>query len=67
MASESPAAHAARVKVQHPGWQIWRGETTGEWWASPPAGCPDQELISAPDVPALEAKIIDAESRRSLS
>lgn len=64
MSSESPAAHAARIKVQFPLWQLWQGKTTGEWWAAPPPGHPRQELLSAPDLAALEAKIVQAEAGR---
>ena len=63
MASETPAGHLARLKVTFPLWQFWRGDSTGEFWAAPPAGHPQQALISAPDLPALEAAVIEAEGR----
>ncbi|HEY3955597.1 MAG TPA: hypothetical protein VGM53_19685 [Streptosporangiaceae bacterium] len=64
MTSETPAAHLARLKVAYPVWTLWKGEATGEYWAQPPKGHPHRELIHAADVPALEAAIGEAESRR---
>jgi hypothetical protein len=61
--TETPAAHLARLKVQHPAWTIWRawGEET-EYRAMPPRDT-DQVLLTAPTVPELEVAIQAAERR----
>ena len=61
MANETPGTHLARLRVQHPGWRFWRGDSTGEFWAAPPAGFLDQRLVSAPDPVTLEARVVQAE------
>jgi hypothetical protein len=63
---ETPAAHLTRLRITFPGWSLWRGRQTGEFWAAPPSPHPHHGLIHAPDLAALEAKIIQAErgSRR---
>lgn len=62
MSGETPAGHLARLKAQYQGWTIWKGDQTGDWWASPPPGHPHQSLISAADLDALEVKLTQAES-----
>ena len=64
MSSETPATHLARIKVTYPHWQFWQGNQTRDYWAAPPPGHPQQELLNAPDLPALEAKIVQAEAGR---
>jgi hypothetical protein len=64
MSSESPAAHLARLKVEFQSWRFWRGEHTHEFWAQPPPDSPHRELVSAPSVPELEAKVREFESWR---
>lgn len=63
MSSETPAEHLARIKIMFPTWQIWRGKTTGEFWACPPSGPSDQTLITRATLPELETAIADAEAR----
>ena len=63
-ASETPAAHLARLKVTFPSWRFWRGEHTNEFWAAPPVDSPHKELVSAPTVPELEAKVREIEAWR---
>ena len=51
------SADLAGLRIVYPGWRIWRGETTGEFWAAPPAGHPHRALVNAPDIDALAAKL----------
>lgn len=60
--SETPAGHLARLKIAYPLWSIWRGNSTNEYLAAPPPGV-RQTLVIEADLPALEAKIIEIESR----
>lgn len=57
----------AGVRARFPAWVIWRGRTTGHYWGSPPAGFPDQTLISARDPAELAERIAQAEGRTPLS
>ena len=53
-----------RVRRQYPRWRIWRGETTGDYWALPPRDHPTQrELIAAGDLDELAWRIAQAEGR----
>lgn len=63
-ASETPAAHLARMKTEFPSWTWWRGTSTNEFWAAPPKDYPHQELLSAATVGELEVMVRDAESWR---
>ena len=51
------SAGLAGLRKVYPGWRIWRGETTGEFWAAPPAGHPHRALVNAPDLSGLAAKL----------
>jgi len=51
------SAGLAGLRIVYPGWRIWRGETTGEYWAAPPAGHPYRALVNAPDIAGLAAKL----------
>jgi hypothetical protein len=57
----------AALRAKFPSWSFWQGAATREFWAAPPPGFPDQELICAPDVAALEALVISAEARKPLA
>jgi hypothetical protein len=53
-----------RLRRQYPRWRIWRGGTTGDYWAMPPRGHPTaRELISASDVGELARRLARAEER----
>ena len=42
------------LRRQYPRWRIWRGHTTGQYWALPPPDHPTQrELIGASDLDDL--------------
>jgi len=51
------SAGLAGLRRVYPGWRIWRGETTGEFWAAPPAGHPHRALVNAPDIDGLAARL----------
>ena len=51
------SAGLAGLRTLYPGWRIWRGETTGEFWAAPPAGHPHRALVNAPDIDDLAARL----------
>lgn len=64
MSGETPAAHLARIKVTFAQWSIWHGTATGQWHAAPPEWHRHRELVSAPDLGALETAIIEADTRQ---
>ena len=51
-----------RLRRQYPRWRIWRGHTTGRYWALPP---PDhltqRELIGASDLDDLARRLAQAD------
>jgi hypothetical protein len=53
-----------RLRRQYPRWRIWRGLTTGGYWALPP---PDhltqRELIGSSDLDELARRLARAERR----
>jgi hypothetical protein len=51
-----------RLRRQYPRWRIWRGHTTGGYWALPPPDHPAQcTLIGASDLPELAWRLAHAE------
>ncbi len=53
-----------RLRRQYPRWRIWRGHTTGQYWALPPPDHPTQrELIGASDLDDLAQRLAQAEGR----
>jgi hypothetical protein len=56
-----------RLKRQYPRWRIWRGHTTGHYWALPPRDHPTQrDLIGAGDLDELAQRLSQAEQRYDL-
>jgi hypothetical protein len=54
-------AELARLKRQYPRWRIWRGQTTGDYWAMPPRDHPTERgLISADDIGELAYRLAEA-------
>ena len=52
-----------RLRRQYPQWRIWRGRTTGDYWAMPPRSHPAvRELISADGIGELARRLAQAES-----
>ena len=52
------------LRRQYPGWMIWRGSLTGDYWAMPPRGHPTRrELISARDLDHLAWTLAEAEEQ----
>jgi hypothetical protein len=53
-----------RLRRQYPRWRIWRGHTTGDYWALPPPGHPtERTLIGASDLHELARRLAQAEGR----
>jgi hypothetical protein len=53
-----------RLRRLYPRWRIWRGHTTGSYWALPPRDHPTQrDLIGAGDVDELSWRLAQAEQR----
>ena len=53
-----------RLRRQYPRWRIWRGHTTGSYWALPPRDHPTQRgLIGASDLDELARLLAQAEQR----
>jgi hypothetical protein len=53
-----------RLRHQYPRWRIWRGHTTGGYWALPPPDHPTQRtLIGASDLHELARRLAQAEGR----
>jgi hypothetical protein len=48
---------------RHPGFVLWHGQATGSFWAQPPKSHPDQVLLWADSLAALEVMIAAAEGR----
>jgi hypothetical protein len=57
-----PDAQLDDLTRRYPGWRMWRGRATGDFWALPPPGLPQQGLISAADADTLEARIAEITS-----
>ena len=54
-----------RLRRQYPRWRIWRGHTTGGYWALPPRDHPTmRELIGASSLDELARRIAQTEQRR---
>jgi len=50
-----------RLRRQYPRWRIWRGRTTGGYWALPPPGHPAQQaLIGASTLGELARRLAQA-------
>ena len=57
-------AELDRLRRQYPQWRIWRGRTTGDYWAMPPPGHPAaRELISSSDLSELARRLAESEGR----
>jgi hypothetical protein len=57
-------AELGRLRRQYPGWRIWRGRATGDYWAMPPRGHPTaRELINASDIGEFARRLARAEER----
>jgi hypothetical protein len=51
-------AELERLQRQYPQWRIWRGRTTGHYWAMPPRGHPTiHGLINAADIGDLADRL----------
>ena len=60
----SQEAELDRLRRQYPRWRIWRGRTTGDYWAMPPPGHPTvRELISSSDLTELARRLAQSEER----
>ena len=56
-----------RLRRQYPRWRIWRGHTTGGYWALPPRDHPTlRELVSASDLDELARRLAQAGGRYDL-
>jgi hypothetical protein len=56
-----------RLRRQYPRWRIWRGRTTGGYWALPPRDHPThRELIGASDLNELARRLAQTEARHDL-
>jgi hypothetical protein len=59
-------AELEQLRRQYPRWRIWRGRTTGDYWAMPPRDHPAaSELIDAGDIGELARRLTEAEERHS--
>jgi hypothetical protein len=59
-------AQLEQLRRQYPRWRIWRGRTTGSYWAMPPRDHPAaRELIDAVDIGDLARRVAEAEERHS--
>src|SRR5260370_21524964 len=63
MMASGADADLAGLRIVYPAWRIWRGETTGEYWAAPPAGHRHPALVNAPDPARLAAQLGDLSIR----
>jgi hypothetical protein len=53
-----------RLRRRYPRWRIWRGRTTGGYWALPPRDHPAlRVLLSASDLDELAQRLAQAEER----
>jgi hypothetical protein len=55
-----------QLQRQYPQWLIWRGRSTGEYWAMPPRHLTQRELISARDLDELAWRLAQAEEQHDL-
>ena len=56
-----------RLRRRYPRWRIWRGHTTGHYWALPPRHHPTQrQLIGASDLDELARRLAQAEGWHDL-
>ena len=56
-----------RLRRQYPQWRIWRGHTTGGYWALPPPDHPTQRtLIGASNLDHLAQRLAQAEREHNL-
>ena len=63
----SEDAGIEQLRRRYPQWTIWRGGTTGDYWAMPPRGHPTQRvLISAPNRDELAQALANAEGQYDL-
>ena len=59
-------AQLEQLRRQYPRWRIWRGRTTGHYWAMPPRDHPAaRELIDAVDIDDLARRVAEAEEPHS--
>ena len=60
-------ADLERLRGQYPRWWIWRGHTTGDYWAMPPRDHPTaHDLIGAFDISELARRLGEADQRYDL-
>jgi hypothetical protein len=56
----------ARLRQRFPRWRIWRGRTTGDYWAMPPRDHPAfRQLVSAGDIGELARRLARADGSRN--
>jgi hypothetical protein len=64
---DDQGAELDRLRRQYPRWRIWRGRTTGDYWAMPPPGHPTvRDLISSSDIGELAQRLAEAEGWQDL-
>ena len=57
-------AELEQLRRQYPRWRIWRGRTTGDYWAMPPRAHPTaRNLIGASNIGELARHLAQAEER----
>jgi hypothetical protein len=62
--ADPPDGRLDRLSRHYPRWRIWRGHTTGGYWALPPRDHPAQDnLIGAPNLDELAHRLAHAEKR----
>lgn len=62
--ADPPGGRLDRLRRQYPRWRIWRGHTTGGYWALPPRDHPTQQnLIGAHNLDELAQLLAQAERR----
>ena len=59
-------ARLRQLQRQYPQWLIWRGSSTGDYWAMPPRHLNRRELISARDLDELAWRVAQAEEQHDL-
>jgi hypothetical protein len=53
-----------RLRRQYPRWRLWRGHTTGGYWALPPRDHPTmRRLVSARTLDELAQRLAQAQGR----